>query len=236
MNQTFYFSSDDLCFALLWHLQLNSYLWLVCTRRFCVCLYKCWGWGDYMVPFWGLADVKTVLKIIPNPHAKKRPFAGWSYEPQMAPHGEFRWFKVSSAAYFTASSSSLSAAWHVNVLNLQSSGAVWTGRWAWVLVTCPILPPSLISRTVSVDVKHHEGRRKLNLVQNTGSVRLCCLMSSDVGWRIRDKLRPVPKHGSINLYVHGNQKARGTGSPGRPPRLSHSSWNYDQNTGFFAKL
>ena len=26
---------------------------------------------------------------------------------------------------------------------------------------------------------------------------LCCLMSSDVGWHIRDKLRPMPKHGSI---------------------------------------
>ena len=25
----------------------------------------------------------------------------------------------------------------------------------------------------------------------------CCLMSSDVGWYIRDKLRPIPKHGSI---------------------------------------
>ena len=36
----------------------------------------------------------------------------------------------------------------------------------------------------------------------------CCLMSSDVSWHIRDKLWPVPKHGSINLYVHGNQKAR----------------------------
>ena len=35
-----------------------------------------------------------------------------------------------------------------------------------------------------------------------------CLMSSDVGWHIRDKLRPMPKHGSINLYVHGSQKAR----------------------------
>ena len=43
-----------------------------------------------------------------------------------------------------------------------------------------------------------------------GSVRLCCLMSSDVGWRItiRDKLRPMRSHGSILLYVHGNQKAR----------------------------
>ena len=32
-----------------------------------------------------------------------------------------------------------------------------------------------------------------------------CLMSSDVSWHIRDKLWPMPKHGSINLYVHGNQ-------------------------------
>ena len=35
-----------------------------------------------------------------------------------------------------------------------------------------------------------------------------CLMSSDVSWHIRDKLWPMPKHGSINLYVHGSQKAR----------------------------
>jgi len=35
-----------------------------------------------------------------------------------------------------------------------------------------------------------------------------CLMSSDVSWHIRDKLWPIPKHGSIILYVHGNQKAR----------------------------
>ena len=35
-----------------------------------------------------------------------------------------------------------------------------------------------------------------------------CLMSSDVGWHIRDKLWPMPKHDSIILYVHGNQKAR----------------------------
>ena len=35
-----------------------------------------------------------------------------------------------------------------------------------------------------------------------------CLMSSDVTWHIRDKLWPMPKHGSINLYVHWNQKAR----------------------------
>ena len=35
-----------------------------------------------------------------------------------------------------------------------------------------------------------------------------CLMSSDVSWHIRDKLWPMPKHGSVILYVHGNQKAR----------------------------
>ena len=55
-------------------------------------------------------------------------------------------------------------------------------------------------------------------------VRLCCLMSSDVGWHIRDKPRPMPKHGSILLYVHGNHKLISTGSLGQPPRLSHSSW------------
>ena len=32
---------------------------------------------------------------------------------------------------------------------------------------------------------------------------LCCLMSSDVGWHIRDKLRPMHEHGSILLYDHG---------------------------------
>ena len=35
-----------------------------------------------------------------------------------------------------------------------------------------------------------------------------CLMSSDVSWHTRDKLWPMPKHGSVILYVHGNQKAR----------------------------
>ena len=35
-----------------------------------------------------------------------------------------------------------------------------------------------------------------------------CLMSSDVMRHIRDKLWPMPKRGAINLYVHGNQKAR----------------------------
>ena len=48
-------------------------------------------------------------------------------------------------------------------------------------------------------------------------------MSSDVGWRIRDKLRPMP---SMVQYSFMSMEARRlvrTDSPGQPPRLSHSS-------------
>ena len=53
-----------------------------------------------------------------------------------------------------------------------------------------------------------------------------CLMSSDVSWHIRDKIWPMPKHGSINLYT-----ICVTDSPGRPPRLSHSSWTTPSSEG-----
>ena len=33
-----------------------------------------------------------------------------------------------------------------------------TGKWSWALIPYPILPPSLISHTVSVAVKHHKRR------------------------------------------------------------------------------
>ena len=46
-------------------------------------------------------------------------------------------------------------------MRVQSSGAVWTGRWAWALVPYPFLPLSLMNHTVSVDVKPHEWRRRL---------------------------------------------------------------------------
>ena len=42
----------------------------------------------------------------------------------------------------------------------QSSGTVRTGRWAWDLIAYPILPPSVIGPTVSVDVKHHGRKTK----------------------------------------------------------------------------
>ena len=50
-----------------------------------------------------------------------------------------------------------------------------------------------------------------------------CLMSSDVSWHIRDKLWPMPKHGAIFTSTETRRLVR-TDSPGRPPRLSHSSW------------
>ena len=50
--------------------------------------------------------------------------------------------------------------------------------------------------------------KKVTLPCLCSSVRLCCLMSSDVHWHIWDKQRPMREHGSVNLYVHGSQKAR----------------------------
>ena len=38
-------------------------------------------------------------------------------------------------------------------------------------------------------------------------VMMQSFMSSDIGWHIRDKLWPMPKHGSMLLYVHRNRKA-----------------------------
>ena len=67
------------------------------------------------------------------------------------------------------------------------------------------------------------GSRNQN--QNSKVGRLCCLMSSDVGWHIRDKLRPMPKHGSVYSFTSTEtRRLVMTDSPGRPPRLSHSSW------------
>ena len=57
---------------------------------------------------------------------------------------------------------------------------------------------------------------------STETVRLCCLMSLDVGW---DQCR------SMVQYCFTSTETRRlvrTDSPGRPPRLSHSSWTMPQ--------
>ena len=68
----------------------------------------------------------------------------------------------------------------------------------------------------------------------------CPRMSVDI--IIRDKLWPMPKHGSMLLYVHRNRKAHycmRTESSGRSPRLSHSSWTltiFIQNDYFLFRI
>ena len=42
----------------------------------------------------------------------------------------------------------------------QSSGVVWTGRWAGLSFPIPFFPPSLISHTVSLDEKHQERKTR----------------------------------------------------------------------------
>ena len=69
-----------------------------------------------------------------------------------------------------------------------------------------------------------------NLIRDGDKVMSWCLMSSDVIWHIRDKLWPMPKHGSVILYVHDRRLVR-TDSPGRPPRLSHRSWTQGDKGG-----
>ena len=51
-------------------------------------------------------------------------------------------------------------------------------------------------------------------------------MSSDVGWHIRDKLRPVQCASMVQYRFASTETIRlvRTESPGRSPRLSHSSW------------
>ena len=61
-----------------------------------------------------------------------------------------------------------------------------------------------VGTIMSLTEPHKEA---LSGTPTNSKVRLCCLMSSDVSWHIGDKLRPMPKHGSLLLYVHGNHKA-----------------------------
>ena len=74
-----------------------------------------------------------------------------------------RWINVSTDPTFNGSNSKCGfngwpqfrAIYHTFARG-QSSGAVWTGgRWTGALILDHQLPPSLISHTDSVDVKHH---------------------------------------------------------------------------------
>ena len=67
----------------------------------------------------------------------------------------------------------------------------------------------LIHPVVSMHAPEYIRLSRCMPVNTSGSLMMkWCFMSSDVMRHIRDKLWPMPKHGAINLYVHGNQKAR----------------------------
>ena len=85
------------------------------------------------------------------------------------------------------------------------------------------------------DVKKKKSQSKMGKLQamQQGLVRgvvmmSWCLMSSDVTWHIRDKLWPMPKHGSIILYIQGNQKARYDGQPRTATSTLTQLLNYER--------
>ena len=64
------------------------------------------------------------------------------------------------------------------------------------------------------DVNLYSEQQPISSLRNTAppAWMMLSFMSSDVGWHIRDKLWPVPKHGSVLLYVHRNRKAHQDGN------------------------
>ena len=83
--------------------------------------------------------------------------------------------------------------------------------------SCTFLAPSVCSSLLVWCEKRRLVRLFLISVENppvpSSSVVMQSLMSSDVGWRDWDKIRPVSKHGSMLLYVHRNHKAHWNGEP-----------------------
>ena len=84
-----------------------------------------------------------------------------------------------------------------------------TGKWAWALIPYPILPPSLTSRTVSVDVKHREKQNKTRKQKNKNGRKMFRELRSCVKSRGGCPGLPVPNspHGlcgrkaTLNLNV-----------------------------------
>ena len=103
---------------------------------------------------------------------------------------------------------------------LGTRGPGWPPRlprisWAQVRVQCCFTSTEAV-RTIG---DGEPGRPTRLSPSSWALLLLCCLMSSDVGWHIRDKLRP-----SMCFTSTETVRFVRTESPGRPPRLSHSSW------------
>ena len=93
-------------------------------------------------------------------------------------------------------------------------------RWDNLLTTYPVGIPRVTLR--------HAVVKKLMASLWKNMMIKWCLMSSDVSWHIRDKLWPMPKHGSINLYIHGNQKAHWDGQPRTSTSTLTQLLNYER--------
>ena len=89
----------------------------------------------------------------------------------------------------------------------KTTNALWMVSEIDHTVLSSNCPRYFVMGTCFFHILYGRGRLPLNS-KIFGEKMKWCLMSSDVSWHIRDKLWPMPKHGSIILYVHGKQKAR----------------------------
>ena len=122
----------------------------------------------------------------------------WTHTPSIA----FRHLPPISARFSYATEGALFISVQLSTDAVSALRKVWVLIWLWK-------QPSAKARTLAWDAST-PGKKREKRKESFVSMMMMswCLMSSDVSWHIRDKLWPMPKHGSIILYVHGNQKAR----------------------------
>ena len=98
----------------------------------------------------------------------------------------------------------------VLVVNAISSPHLFDYYFAYLSLTCPAINTHSTSLSDSS--------------VNSPFMMSWCLMSSDVSWHIRDKCDQC--RSTVRLIFTSTETRRlvRTDSPGRPPRLSHSSW------------
>ena len=77
---------------------------------------------------------------------------------------------------------------------------------------------SLIVFMISVAVKQHLKKKKKTVFEQ---VRVTIVLGACATWTMCSVLKP--RFSSVLLYAHRNRRLIRDGSPGRPPRLSHSS-------------
>ena len=113
-------------------------------------------------------------------------------------------FRFSSIPYLSDHQHKVPSA-HLGLSALRKITSYWLSQISTKQLETTDHSPTLLQE---LSPSRHQTWENPRHLENSMVVVKCCLMSSDVSWHIRDKLWPMPKHGSIILYVHGNQKAR----------------------------